>query len=122
MKKQLLFYALLALVNVVSATDGEARRIPKKRHHVLLTDWKEGTTVEEVAQLEAMVRTMSKEIPGFDKVVIRELTNSPFNHQMTLVFTNKEALEAYENHLLHQKMKELAPRLVQAFEAYDFWE
>lgn len=117
-----LLLGLLSFLQPIAEVPSDVVESRPRYHHVILSEWKSDTTAEDVASIEELFVALKEKVKGLDKVRFRKVGNSRFQHEVTLIFSNKEALQAYEKHPLHQELITIAKEQVASFETYSYWE
>ncbi|MBI3877804.1 MAG: Dabb family protein [Verrucomicrobia bacterium] len=126
--KNLLIITAIALASAVLFTMSAADKPTKARklQHVVCFKYKDGTSPEKIAEVEAAFRALKEKIPG---IVAFEcgVNNSPegknkgFTHAYILTFTNEKDRDGYLPHPEHKKFGGIAgPVLADVF-VMDFW-
>jgi hypothetical protein len=134
MKKQLLLLGLalaLTLALVTTAAEGDAQKPkkpagPTKLQHVVAFKFKEGTTPQQIQEVEKEFRALKKKIPQIAALEwgtnnSPENLNKGFTHCFILTFKSEADRETYLPHPDHKAFgKMLGPILGDVF-VIDFW-
>jgi hypothetical protein len=115
--KTFLFGTLLLLAgNAMAQSQSE----PIK--HVLLLDWVENPDSTAQAEVYALFENLPGKIEGFESIRFKKviLSNANFDEVVIMTFTNQEALDAYQEHEDHLRIKALAKSLLVSLTKYDY--
>lgn len=93
--------------------------------HVVLFQWKEGTSDEQIADIFKALAGLDQLIPGIEEFVggpysSPEEMNKEFTHGFIMTFTDSAARDAYLPHPEHERVKgQIFPHLENVV-AFDF--
>jgi len=114
----------LALTLKISAAEGSSRKT--KLHHVVAFKFKDGTTREQIKQVEDAFRDLKKkvkEIKGYEwgTNISPEKHDKGFTHGFILTFSSEKDRDTYLEHPDHKAFgKIVGPVLGDVF-VIDFW-
>ncbi|MEL6304956.1 MAG: Dabb family protein [Bacteroidota bacterium] len=96
----------------------------KTLHHVLLIQWSEGHDTAIKDQVLGLFQGLPAKVEGLESFTIKKVEKSSggFHDTLRFEFTSVAALEAYDVHPDHEKVKQLAPSIISGFAEYDYWD
>lgn len=120
--KKLLFVFFVGMSFLCHSQEGSKNG--KTLQHVLLFQWTEGVNAEAKTEVLSLFKGLPEKINGLNSFEILEVTNSSGNFDQILIFefASEQALESYDQHPDHLKVKTLAPPLISGFASVDYWE
>lgn len=93
-------------------------------YHVLLLDWSDMADSSQKAEVYALFKALPAKIEGFERIrfapVLR--SNQNFDEVLIMVFRHEAALDTYQSHPDHLRIKEIALPLLSQMSKYDYWE
>ena len=115
-----------AIVILMVATIGSAQNMDsneKLLHHVLLFQWSEGHDINTKAEVVNLFEGLPGKIDGLESFEILDVIASSGNFESVLIFkfSSEEALQIYQEHPDHLRIKKIAPTLLSGFAEYDYW-
>lgn len=88
--------------------------------HAALFQWYDHVTPQQIEDAQNEIRALQGQIPGLLQTAVGanlSLRNQGYTHGIVMFFNDKEALDAYTPHPIHQRILEyLKPLLKQAAE------
>jgi hypothetical protein len=125
MKMILLAFVVLAGM-ALSGMAADAGGMKGKLKHVVAFKFKEGTSKEDIAKLEAAFKGLEKKIKvikGFEAGMNNspEGLNKGFTHGWILTFNSEEDRNSYLKHPDHEEFGKLAKSMLADVFVIDFW-
>ena len=119
--KKNLVIALLMLASIGSAQNMDTSE--KLLHHVLLFQWSQGHDINTKAEVVNLFKGLPDKIEGLESFEILDIIASSGNFESVLIFkfSSEEALQVYQEHSDHLRIKKIAPPLLSGFAEYDYW-
>ena len=120
--KKGILVALLLLATIGYSQNNESNE--KVLHHVLLFQWSVDHDKNTKAEVLSLFEGLPSKIKGLKSFEILDVTSSSGNFDSVLIFqfSSEEALEIYQEHPDHLRVKEIAPPLLSGFSEYDYWK
>jgi len=96
----------------------------KLLHHVLLFQWSVDHNENTKAEVLSLFEGLPSKIRGLESFEVLDVTSSSGNFDSVLIFqfSSEEALEIYQEHPDHLRVKEIAPPLLSGFSKFDYWK
>jgi len=96
----------------------------RRLQHVLMLKWADN--VDEVVKTEVMTlfNNLPGKIEGFESLNVYDVLQSSGEFDIVIVmqFTTQDALDQYEVHPDHSRIKEIGPPLLSKFAEVDYWK
>lgn len=126
--KILILLLVIGLVTFSTSTlDMTKEQEKKKLQHIVLIQFKEDSSAEDVAKIQQAAMTL-KEIAGVNQLLFRENIspenlNQGYTHSLTMWFASeKDRDEIYLPHPLHQDFVALFVPQTEKVLVFDYWE
>lgn len=115
---------LLVILGVNLSLKAQNSGTEKSLYHVLLLNWSEEADSLSKAEVYTLFKGLPEKIDGFEHIsfapVIR--SNQEFDEVVIMIFKNQAALDTYQTHPDHLRIKEIAIPLLNQLSKYDYWE
>ena len=92
--------------------------------HVLLFKWVDKVDLEAKNEVLTLFKNLPNKIEGFESTNVYKVDNSSGKFDIIIImkFATQEALDVYQEHPDHNRVKEIAPSLLSGFGEVDYWE
>ncbi|MHA7831673.1 MAG: Dabb family protein [Flagellimonas sp.] len=91
-------------------------------HKVILVEWNDSVTDQEVLEVKRLFAQLEKEVDGLKNMEFRKLYGGTYDYQISLEFSNKRAMEMYKTHPKHDNIRKVASTSVKSVVEYYFRE
>lgn len=92
--------------------------------HVLMLKWADNANEVIKTEVLSLFHNLPNKIEGFERLDVHEVVQSSGDFEIVIVmqFTSQEALDQYQVHPDHSRIKEIGPPLLSKFAEVDYWE
>ena len=124
MKIARLIYSLLFLLCLQIPLLAQENQSQGDLFHVLLLQWNEKADSAQQAPILDLFRNLPSKIDGFEQAKFIKPIRANKDHELIIImrFESQAALDVYQKHPDHLKIKELALPLLEDLTKYDYWE
>lgn len=96
----------------------------QKLYHVLLFNWIDQVDQNKKEEILNLLEKLPEKIEGLEELSTYNLISSTNEYEtvVIMVFQSEEALEIYQKHPKHLKIKKKAKTLLVGMSKYDYWK
>lgn len=96
----------------------------KNLYHALLIEWKEDAAQDDKNEVLEIFKNLPSKIDGFEAVSFKKLIRSNKGHSLLILmrFSDESALQVYQEHPEHLRIKKIGMPLIADLSKHDYWD